>query len=468
MSITKDIFLIQPEIVLSVGILLSLIIDILATRSVKWFVSLFSVIVLVITGFYVLTNFYNEGEAFKMLSITSLSRTFDVVIILGAIITSLLAWDREGEHQFLLLSATLGAMILVKAINFISFILALELFSFSIVGQIALSKDELGIEAALKFFILSVIASTFIVMGVALLYTIFGTFDFKKIFLETTFKPVFQAKPLIFISAFVLVLVGLAFKLAAVPFHFWTPEVFRGAHSSVGGFIATVSKASAFGFLVNFLYIIFGNVPYLWGELLIWLGAITMFVGNLAALAENDIKRMLGYSTIAHAGYIMVAFGVGTDTAIGAAIFYLLVYTLMTLGAFAVVNSIGENNTSLEHYKGISKNHGLQAFLLLIFLVSLAGIPPTAGFVGKFYLFMEVVKSGEYALAIWAFLNGVISTFYYVRPIFYSYGFEPKYEFKSVLTPTIAAVFIIGFIGVIYLGLAPSGILEFISSAFTH
>jgi len=466
MDVLKDITLIQPEIVLSVGILASLIVDILSQRPTKWFVPIFSIIVLAITGFYVITNLYNGGEAFRMLFVSPLNRAFDLVIILGAIITTLLAWNREGEHHFLILSAVLGAMVLVKSVSFISFILALELFSFAVVGQIALSKDSFGTEAGLKLFFLSVLASTLIIMGVALLYSIFGTFDFKTIFTETTITPVLQAKPLLFILAFTLIFVGLLFKLSAVPFHFWTPEVFRGAHTSVGGFISTVSKASAFGFLVNFLYLLFGNIPYVWGEILMWIGAITMLVGNLAALAERDIKKLLGFSTIAHAGYIMLAFGLGTIGAVSSAIFYLLVYTLMTLGAFAVVNSIDEKNTSLEYYKGLSKLNGLQAFLLLIFFVSLAGVPPTAGFVAKLYLFQELVREGENLFAIWAFLNGVISLFYYSRPIFYAYGFEPKYEIKGVLSPAIALVFAISFIGVLYLGLAPSFVLDFIQGIF--
>jgi len=466
MDVLKDITLIQPEVILSVGILASLIVEILTQRPVKWLVPIFSIIVLVTTAFYVITNLYNSGEPFKMLFVSPLNRMFDLVIILGAIITTLLAWDRDGEHHFLILSAVLGAMVLVKSVNFISFILALELFSFAVVGQIALSRDTFGTEAGLKLFFLSVFASTLIIMGVALLYSIFGTFDFKGIFIQTLITPIFQAKPLLFVLAFTLIFVGLAFKLSAVPFHFWTPEVFQGAHSSVGGFISTVSKASAFGFLINLLYLLFGNIPYVWGEILMWMGAITMFVGNLAALAEKDIKRLLGFSTIAHAGYIMTAFGLGTTGAISGAIFYLLVYTLMTLGAFAVVNSVDERKTSLEYYKGLSKRNGLQAFLLLIFFVSLAGVPPTAGFVAKFYLFQDLVREGEFFFAIWAFLNGVISLFYYSRPIFYAYGFEPKYEVKGVLNPAIALAFVFGFVGVLYLGLAPSFVLDFIRGIF--
>ena len=466
MDILKDITLIQPEVVLSVGILASLIVEILTQRPVKWLVPIFSIIVLAITGFYVITNLYNGGEPFKMLFVSPLNRMFDLVIILGAIITTLLAWDRDGEHHFLILSAVLGAMVLVKSVNFISFILALELFSFAVVGQIALSRDTFGTEAGLKFLFLSVLASTLIIMGVALLYSIFGTFDFKGIFIQTLINPIFQAKPLLFVLAFTLIFVGLAFKLSAVPFHFWTPEVFQGTHSSVGGFISTVSKASAFGFLVNLLYLLFGNIPYVWGEILMWMGAITMFLGNLAALAEKDIKRLLGFSTIAHAGYIMTAFGLGTTGAISGAIFYLLVYTLMTLGAFAVVNSVDERKTSLEYYKGLSKRNGLQAFLLLIFFVSLAGVPPTAGFVAKFYLFQDLVREGEFFFAIWAFLNGVISLFYYSRPIFYAYGFEPRYEVKGVLNPAVALAFVLGFVGVLYLGLAPSFVLDFIRGIF--
>jgi NADH-quinone oxidoreductase subunit N len=335
-----------------------------------------------------------------------------------------------------------------------------------VVGQIALSRDTFGTEAGLKFFFLSVLASTLIIMGVALLYSIFGTFDFKGIFIQTLITSIFQAKPLLFVLAFTLIFVGLAFKLSAVPFHFWTPEVFQGAHSSVGGFISTVSKASAFGFLINLLYLLFGNIPHFWGDILMWMGAITMFLGNLAALAEKDIKRLLGFSTIAHAGYIMTAFGLGTTGAISGAIFYLLVYTLMTLGAFAVVNSVDERKTSLEYYKGLSKRNGLQAFLLLIFFVSLAGVPPTAGFVAKFYLFQELVREGEFFFAIWAFLNGVISLFYYSRPIFYAYGFEPRYEVKGILNPAVALAFVLGFVGVLYLGLAPSFVLDFIRGIF--
>lgn len=466
MDVLKDITLIQPEVVLSVGILASLIVEILTQRPVKWLVPVFSIIVLAITGFYVITNLYKGGEPFKMLFVSPLNRMFDLVIILGAIITTLLAWDRDGEHHFLILSAVLGAMVLVKSVNFISFILALELFSFAVVGQIALSRDTFGTEAGLKLFFLSVLASTLIIMGVALLYSIFGTFDFKGIFIQTLITPIFQTKPLLFVLAFTLIFVGLAFKLSAVPFHFWTPEVFQGAHSSVGGFISTVSKASAFGFLINLLYLLFGNIPYVWGEILMWMGAITMFLGNLAALSEKDIKRLLGFSTIAHAGYIMTAFGLGTTGAISGAIFYLLVYTLMTLGAFAVVNSVDERKTSLEYYKGLSKRNGLQAFLLLIFFVSLAGVPPTAGFVAKFYLFQELVREGEFFFAIWAFLNGVISLFYYSRPIFYAYGFEPRYEVKGVLNLAVALAFVLGFVGVLYLGLAPSFVLDFIRGIF--
>jgi NADH:ubiquinone oxidoreductase subunit 2 (chain N) len=155
MDVLKDITLIQPEVVLSVGILASLIVEILTQRPVKWLVPIFSIIVLAITGFYVITNLYNSGEPFKMLFVSPLNRMFDLVIILGAIITTLLAWDRDGEHHFLILSAVLGAMVLVKSVNFISFILALELFSFAVVGQIALSRDTFGTEAGLKFFFLS-------------------------------------------------------------------------------------------------------------------------------------------------------------------------------------------------------------------------------------------------------------------------------------------------------------------------
>ena len=430
-------------------------------RKEKWIVGFLSLFFILGAGVLAYLRVGVSGEAFGMLLVSPLSRAFDLAILLGAALTTLIAWEKKGEHHFLVLSAVLGAMVLVKSVHFISFLLALELFSFAIIGQIALTDERLGVEAAMKFFVLSVLASTFIVMGAALLYAIYGSFYFPVAYLSDIFELKSLSNSLLFILAFVLIIAGMGFKLSAVPFHFWTPEVFRGAHSAVAGFIATVSKASAFGFLVNLLFITFGRQSALWGDLLMWLGAITMIVGNLAALGERDIKRMLGYSTIAHAGYILLAFGVGTNESVGAAIFYLIIYTIMTLGAFAVVHSVGEGRSDLNYYRGLLKTNPFQTIMLTVFLVSLAGIPPTAGFAGKFYLFSSVLKAGEVGFVVWALINGVISAFYYMRPVFYALGFEPETVFEAKLRPALFLVLIVSLIGVFYFGLAPSGLLEF-------
>ena len=463
MELVKGLSLIAPELTVSAGIIVVLLLDVVI-RKERWIVGLLSLFFLIGAGVLTYLNLKVSGEAFGMLLVSPVSRAFDLVILLGAAMTTLIAWEKKGEHHFLVLSAVLGAMVLVKSIHFVSFLLALELFSFAIIGQIALTRDTLGVEAAMKFFILSVLASTFIVMGAALLYSIYGSFYFPVAYLSDVFELKSLSHSLLFLFAFVLIIAGMGFKLSAVPFHFWTPEVFRGAHSSVAGFIATVSKASAFGFLVNLLFIAFGRQIALWGDLLLWLGAITMIVGNLAALGERDIKRMLGYSTIAHAGYVLLAFGVGTNESVGAAIFYLIIYTFMTLGAFAVVHSVGEGRSDLNYYRGLLRTNPLQTALLVVFLVSLAGIPPTAGFAGKFYLFSSVLNAGEVGFVVWALINGVISAFYYMRPVFYALGFEPEHVFEAKLRPALFLVMLVGLAGVLYFGLAPSGLLDFTRS----
>ncbi|NPA80484.1 MAG: NADH-quinone oxidoreductase subunit N [Thermotogae bacterium] len=463
MELAKGLSLLLPELTVSAGIILVLLLDVVV-RKEKWIVALLSLFFLIGTAILTYLRLNLSGEAFGMVMVSPLSRTFDIVILLGAALTTLIAWDRKGEHHFLILSAVLGGMILVKSINFISFLLALELFSFAVIGQIALSEGKLGVEAAIKYFILSVLASTLIVMGAAILYVIYGSFYFPIAYLSDVFELKSLSNSLLFILGFVLILAGMGFKLSAVPFHFWTPEVFRGAHSAVAGFIATVSKAAAFGVLINLLFIAFGRQIALWSEFLLWLGAFTMIVGNLAALGERDIKRMLGYSTIAHAGYILLAFGVGTGSSVASALFYLFIYTIMTLGAFAVVHAVGEDRTDLNYYKGLLKTNPFHAALLVIFLVSLAGIPPTAGFVGKFYLFSSVLKAGEVGFVVWALINGVISAYYYMRPVFYALGFEPEHKFEAKLKPALFLAMVVGLVGVLYFGIAPSGLLEFVRS----
>ncbi len=460
MEILKDTFLILPEITTALAVLVALLLDVVVERE-KWIIAAFALFSTIVVGLMVYFNLFNSGEAFKMLAITPLARAFDLVIILGAFITLLIGWERRSEFHILLLSAVLGAMVLVKSVHFISFILALEIFSFALIGQMAITWDKRGVEAAMKFFLLSVLASTLIVMGMTLVYGVYGTMHFPTIYRSDVYEIKSLSDSLLFLTAFAMIIAGMGFKLSAVPFHFWTPEVFRGTHSALGGFIATVSKAAAFGFLVNLLLEAFARQYAVWGDLMIWLAVITMTVGNLAALAEKNIKRMLGFSTISHAGYVLLAFGVGTEESIGAAVFYLVVYTLMTLGAFAVVHSVGEEGSDLAHYKGLLKRAPFQTAFLAVFMLSLAGLPPTAGFVGKFYLFSSVLKEGYMGFVLWALLNGVISLFYYVRPVFYALGFAPQVSVVPRLKPSVFFAMVIAFAGVVYFGLAPSGLLEF-------
>ncbi len=392
----------------------------------------------IFNGFYVIDNF---GTFFKA-----------VILIVSLLVTilSLGYVKREEiiscEYYALLLFGVLGMMIMVSSNNFVTIFIGLELMSIAIYVLCGLLNDNpRAAEASLKYFLLGAFATAFLLYGMALVYATTGLLDLRS--MAAHFVPGSFALTPMFMVGVGLLVVGFGFKTASVPFHMWTPDVYEGAPTSITAYMATGVKAAAFGAFVRVFYTAFAPFIGFWSSILWVIAVLTMTLGNLTALVQDDVKRMLAYSSIAHAGYILIAFVVGDRTLSSSILFYVLVYTFMNIGAFAVVIMLGRKdvpNSGIDAYAGLAVRHPAIALAMTIFLLSLAGIPPLAGFMGKFYILSAAIKAEYYWLAVIGVLNSAVAVYYYLRVIMYMYFREPTGEaaapadFSLAYTLTIA------------------------------
>ena len=340
--------------------------------------ALWDIDVSIFNNLYTIDNF---GTFFKGLAL---------IVSLLVTLLSLRYVEREGiikgEYYSLLLFGVLGMMIMVSSNHFITIFIGLEVMSISIYILCGLLSGNRGsAEASLKYFLLGAFATAFLLYGMALVYATTGVLDIRQI-AGFVMSGKFSLTPM-FMIGMALIIVGFGFKTASVPFHMWTPDVYQGAPTSITAYMATGIKAAAFGAFLRVFYT--GFAPFLisWSEMLWIIAVVTMTLGNITALVQDDVKRMLAYSSIAHAGYILIAFVIGDQMASASILYYLLVYTFMNIGAFTIVILLGrkgEENTGIESYAGLAGRHPLLALSMSIFLLSLAGIPPLAGFMGKF------------------------------------------------------------------------------------
>jgi NADH-quinone oxidoreductase subunit N len=352
-------------------------------------------------------------------------------------------------------------MLLASANDLIVVFLAVELMSLSLYVLSGLFKwrREAG-EASMKYFLLGIFASAFLLYGIALLYGATGSTNFDRIAAAAAAAP---REPL-FLLGLGLLMVGFGFKIASVPFHMWAPDVYQGAPTSITAFIATGSKAAVFAALIRL--VVAGLRPtqpdatvLLWG-----LAVVTMTVGNVVAIAQSNLKRMLAYSSVAHVGYMLVGLVAGGTAGAGAVLFYLLAYTFTTVGTFGVIalcERAGEEAVDVRDYAGFGRRHPLLALTLSLFLLSLVGIPPLAGFVGKFYLFGAAVRAGYLWLAVIAVLNSAVAAYYYLSVIVSMYMEEPAGPAASWM-PSFAGslALAIALIGVVVLGVMPAPFVD--------
>ena len=362
-----------------------------------------------------------------------------------------------AEYYHLILMAAVGMLLMVQANNLVMIFAALELMSVAVYVLTGFRRTRLrSIEGALKYFILGAFSTGFFLYGIALVYGATGTFDLGGIRDAVAMPP---ASPVL-LAGVGLLIVGFGFKVALVPFHMWSPDVYEGAPAPITGFMATGVKTAGFAAFLRVLMSTFDGLADQWLPVLWALAVLTMFVGNIAAIRQDDIKRMLAYSSIAHAGYLVVALVAHSDLGTAAFLYYLAAYTLMTLGAFGVVIVLGEKgteNTSIERdYAGIAWRHPLLAAAMALFMFSLTGIPPTAGFVGKFAILSAAVRAGHVPLAVLLVVASVISAYYYLKVVVSMYMRTSQREPIRSPVPAMAAIaLLIAVAGVLGLGIFP-------------
>ncbi|MEE8395115.1 MAG: NADH-quinone oxidoreductase subunit N [bacterium] len=400
------------------------------------------------------------------------SIAFELIILLATALTVLLSVgyleDRDmhhGEYYSLLLFAATGAMFLVSGMDLLIIFIGLEILSISsyiLCGMI--QHDPRSNESALKYFLLGAFSTGFLLYGIALLYGATGSIHLRAI--RAAFEqPDAFANPY-FAFGLGFILVGFGFKIALVPFHMWTPDVYEGAPTTITAFLSTGPKAAGFAALIRILFEGMAPAQAEWSQVLWLLAAVTMTVGNVVALQQDNIKRMLAYSSIAHAGYILVALVAGGAEGLAAVVFYTLAYTLMTFGAFGVLILASDKErerVTFADYAGYAYLSPVLAAAMFLFMLSLAGIPLTAGFAGKFQIFKTVIERGFYWLAVIGVLNSVVSLYYYLRLVVVMY-MQPATA-QSIDRPAQPSVplylaIAAAFFGVLYLGIFPSEWIE--------
>jgi NADH-quinone oxidoreductase subunit N len=415
-----------------------------------------------------------EERAFRdMVVLDNYALFFDLIICYAAALIVMLSMDylgrtgsESGEYYSLVLFATAGMMLMASAGDLIVVFLALELMSISLYVLAGLFKSRLTSgEASMKYFLLGAFASSFMLYGIALLYGATGSTNLDRIGASAAAR---GAEPMVLIGLGML-LVGFGFKISSVPFHMWVPDVYEGAPTSVTALIATGSKAAAFAAMLRVLFVALRGAQPDWSALLWALSALTMTVGNVVALAQSNLKRMLAYSSIAHVGYMLMGLVAGGAQGAGAILFYLLAYTFTTIGAFGVIAlcaRAGEEAVEVGDYAGLARRHPVLALTLTVFLLSLVGIPPLAGFVAKFYLFGAAVQAGYVWLTVIAVLNSAVAAYYYLRVIVYMYMREPEGEPVAV-APSLAGglALALAIIGIILLGVMPAPFADLAQAA---
>jgi NADH-quinone oxidoreductase subunit N len=407
------------------------------------------------------------------------ARFFKLIFLLGTALTILISvkYVRDesidhGEFFALILFATLGMMIMASAAELITVFLGIELMSISLYVLAGYTRTrQISNEAALKYFLLGSFATGFLLYGIALIYGSAGTTEIKAI---ATFMATSGLKAPLMVMGMALLVVGFGFKTAVVPFHMWAPDVYTGAPAPITAFMSAGPKAAAFA---AFVRIFMEALPSLQGEwtVLLWIMAVlTMTVGNVIALVQENIKRMLAYSSIAHAGYVLVAFLAAGEVGLSSILYYMLTYTFMNIGAFALITALSGKNEErvlVKDYKGFGYKYPFAAIMLSLFLFSLAGIPPTGGFMGKFYIFSAAIKEGYIGLTIIGVINSVVSVYYYLRVTVAMYMEPPAAlvvgdEAVSIYSPALVAAIFISAYGVLSLGLFPSAYITLVQQSF--
>jgi NADH-quinone oxidoreductase subunit N len=465
-----DFYYILPEIVLTVGSMLVLMADLFVPRERHGVLIGISVGVLAATaGAIAIIGSPHVTISGGLLSIDAFGTYFKLLFIGAAVLTLLMSGGYleiedtpAGPYCFLVLAATLGMMFMASGVELVTIFIGLETMavSFYILAGY-LKPNARSNEAAVKYFLLGAFSLGILLYGMSILYGLTGTTNLRAI--NTALVAQAGANEQMLLLAVVLILAGVGFKIAAVPFHMWAPDVYEGAPTPITAFLSVGSKAASFAMLLRIFVEGLPSVSVDWRVLFEALAILTMTIGNIAAITQTNIKRMLAYSSIAQAGYVLIGVVAGTERGIAATLIYLLVYAFMQLGAFAVIVMLRRRvviGDELKDFNGLYFRSPLAAFAMLLFMLSLGGIPPTAGFMGKLWLFSSAIEAGYVRLAVIGVLNSAVSLYYYIRVVVYMWlknepvGSEPR------LTPALAVTIAIALAATLAFGVFPKPVFD--------
>ncbi len=476
----QDFYYLLPELVLTGGALLLLIVDALTPRDRQGLLVWVALAVLAATAAALApTAGVNVLVAKNLVAVDSFAFFFKVVFLLAAAITLLMSsryleieGARAGEYCFLVLCATLGMMFMAGGVDLITIFIGLETMAVSFYVLTGFIKpNRRSNEAAVKYFLLGAFSLGLLLYGMSLLYGLTGTTNLREVATALATSPRGLMLPL----AVIMLAAGVGFKIAAVPFHMWAPDVYEGAPTPITGFLSVGSKAASFAMLLRIfieglpafrfegLSVIFGEAVG-WTTLFYVLSVVTMTVGNLTAITQSNLKRLLAYSSIAHAGYILIGVVAGSARGVSAALIYLFLYAFMQLGAFAIVTLLRRRDVIGDEMKDLSGLYfrcPLGALAMLVFMLSLGGIPPTAGFMGKFWLFSAAIESGYVWLAVIGVLNSAISLYYYVRVIVFMWIKQETMGSPITMTPALGLVVAVALAGTLVFGIYPAPLFDF-------
>jgi len=447
---------ILPEIFLSLSLMTLLLVGVFVDKSYK----LINLLV-ILTMFFTIALIINQpDQTVKIFNnsyiIDNLSIYMKILTLLFCSFILIISQDyikinniNKIEYPIIILASTLGMILMISSYDLIIFYLGLELNSLCLYILASFKKyDERSTEAGLKYFVLSALASGILLYGCSLIYGFTGSTNFEII------SSSLDKSNMGGVFGIVFIMVGLAFKISAVPFHMWTPDVYEGSPTSVTSFFALIPKIAALCVFIRFMYVPFINAINHWQTIIVFLSIASMILGAVAAIGQSNIKRLMAYSSIGHMGYALAGIATGTNSGVQSSIIYLSIYLVMSLGAFGCIFMFKRENIFYEdinELSGMSKNHPKLALSFLIILFSLAGIPPLAGFFAKFYIFVSVIETKMYALAIIGLITTVLSAFYYLRIIKVIYFDKPKKSFDEIydwglkITLAISTIFILIF-----------------------
>jgi len=434
----ENLELVFPEIFLSLSIMFLLILGVFKKNSSKWIQNI-SLIILIICAVITFneTLSTNEIKLFNgSVKIDYLSSFMKIMTLLAAFLVLVISSSYLKifkifliEYPILILSSVLGMMIMISSNDLIVFYMGLELQSLALYVLASFNRDQIkSSEAGLKYFVLSALSSGLLLYGCSLIYGFTGSTNFDVIANQL------NSNEYAITFGIVFILVGLAFKISAVPFHMWAPDVYEGSPTSVTLFFTMVPKIAALTVFIRFLYVPFINLIDQWQMILIFLSIASMLFGAIAAIGQTNLKRLIAYSSIGHIGYALAGLSTGSNEGIQSSVIYITIYIIMNLGLFSCLLMMKRNNNyyeDIEDLSGLSKNHPLLSLSLLVILFSLAGIPPLAGFFAKFYIFKSVIEQSMYFLAIVGLLSTVIAAFYYLRIIKIIYFDKEKEKYDT-------------------------------------